>query len=264
MSDWDAARYDRVSDPQVGWGRRVMLRLAPRAGERILDLGCGTGRLTTEMSALVPGGLVVGLDRSQAMLNVARSAAPSMTAAMETGSLYWVRADGLSIPFVSAFDAVFSTATLHWISDHPAAFQSVLSVLRPAGRLVAQCGGGRNLERLYSRAAILMRTRHYADFFDGWRDPWLFASADSTREALEHAGFTAVDTWLEEAPTFFHDASAYSEFVRCVCLRHHLERLPPDQHAAFVAELARAAASDDPPFTLDYWRLNIDARRPPA
>ena len=69
--DWDATRYDRISDPQVEWGRRVIARLGPQAGERILDLGCGTARLTSELATLVPGGLVIGLDRSEAMLGVA-------------------------------------------------------------------------------------------------------------------------------------------------------------------------------------------------
>src|SRR6476659_10045031 len=72
MSDWDAAKYHRVSDPQLAWGRVVAERLVPAAGERILDVGCGTGRLTEEI-ARTPGITVVGLDRSASMLGQARS-----------------------------------------------------------------------------------------------------------------------------------------------------------------------------------------------
>ena len=71
MSDWDATRYHRLSDPQPAWGRKVLARLAPRSGERILDLGCGTGRLTTGMAA-GPGIVAIGFDRSKAMLAEAR------------------------------------------------------------------------------------------------------------------------------------------------------------------------------------------------
>ncbi len=76
MPDWDATRYHRVPDPQLAWGRRALDRLAPRPGERILDLGCGTGRLTAEIAA-GPGTLVVGLDRSAAMLSQARGQTPA-------------------------------------------------------------------------------------------------------------------------------------------------------------------------------------------
>ena len=80
---------------------------------------------------------------------------------------------------------------------------------------------------------------------------------------LEHAGFSAIDVFLESAPTTLPDAVAFEEFVSCVCIRHHLARLPDDEsRRAFTDRLTALAAADDPPFTLDYWRLNIAATRP--
>src|SRR5215471_11789798 len=166
MSDWDAAKYHRVSDPQLAWGRAVASRLLPLSGERILDLGCGTGRLTVEL-AQTPGIQVIGLDRSAAMLKQARGQAgvrPGSDGG-QTGvrpgsdpglSPAYVLADGEGLPFANAFDAVFSAAVFHWIPDHDALFQSVHTALKPGGRLVAQCGGARNLDRLYGRARTLM------------------------------------------------------------------------------------------------------------
>lgn len=257
--DWDASRYDRVSDPQVGWGLRVIERLAPQPHERILDIGCGTGRLTREIAGRVPRGLAVGLDLSEPMLRVAAHAPQA-----RGGSLHWVRGDAARLPFESAFDAVFSTATLHWIADHARTFQTVLAALRPGGRFVAQAGGGRNLERLYTRAAVLARTPAFAQAFTGWRDPWNFRAPEETRTLLERTGFSRVTVWLEEAPVAFPAAPAFAEFVSCVCLRHHLARLPPSRHGEFTGALTRLSEADNPPFTLDYWRLNIDAVRPPA
>ena len=264
MSDWDASRYDRVSNPQVEWGRRVILRLSPRSNERVLDLGCGTGRLTAEIGASVPDGAVVGFDRSAAMLGVASQMWPAAAGAARQARIWLVRGDGTKLPFARAFDAVFSTATLHWIGDHEALFQSVFEALRPGGRFVAQCGGGRNLERLYRRCAVMMVNAPYADSFLGWRDPWHFAETAPTHAALLRAGFVEADASLEFAPVTFEGASTFAEFISCVCVRHHIERLPGDLQRTFVSELTSAARCDDPPYTLDYWRLNISARRPPA
>lgn len=255
MADWDAERYHRLSDPQLAWGRAVLDRLDPRPGERILDLGCGTGRLTSEIAGRT-GRMVVGLDRSEAMLAEARRASPASAA--------YVRGDGARLPFDAAFDAVYSAATFHWILDHARLFDSIASVLRPGGRLVAQCGGGPNLRRLLERSHALMDAPPYASHMQGWSDPWTFAYPDETRERLERAGFEDVQVWLEETPTSLPGAQAFADFISCVCVRHHVDRLPAALRQPFVHALTNLASADAPAFTLDYWRLNLTARKPPA
>jgi len=252
MSDWDAGRYHRLSDPQLGWGRAVLARLKPARGERILDIGCGTARMTSEIAAR-PGLFIVGLDLSAAMLS---------EAARGSHPVRLVRGDGASLPFSGTFDAVFSTATFHWIADHDALFRGIARALRAGGRLVAQCGGGPNLARLLDRARVLMRTPPYAAAFDGWRDPWHFAGTTETESRLAAADLADVAVSLEPAPTSFADAAAFADFISCVCVRHHVDRLPQPLRGPFVAALAGQASGDEPPFTLDYWRLNIAARKP--
>jgi trans-aconitate 2-methyltransferase len=262
MPDWDAARYHRVSDPQFDWGQRIIARLQPLAGERILDLGCGTGRLTREIIKAAGGrstARVIGLDRSGAMLAVARA-----DAAISEWPIAYVQGDGAALPFANAFDAVFSAATLHWIHDHTAVFRSVSTALVPSGRFVAQCGGTRNLERMLEHTRALMASSPYREHFAGWRDPWNFADPETTAARLKAAGLTGIKTWLEEAPVDLENAEKYADFVSCVCIRHHLDRLPPNLRRSFTDDLTARAAGDAHPFTLDYWRLNIGARKPPA
>jgi trans-aconitate methyltransferase len=254
--DWDATSYHQLSEPQQAWGRRVLERIGPAGTERALDIGCGTGRLTAELAHMLPQGQVVGLDRSASMLETA--AAWLRTSAPGTRL---VLADAAALPFNRAFDIVFSTATFHWVPDHSALFRSIIVALKPGGRLVAQCGGGPNIALLHARAERLMRTR-YLPWFDGWRDPWYFADVESTRRRLAGAGFQDIELSLEEAPTTFPDARAFAEFITTVCVRMHLARLPRIERQAFVEALTVEAAGDTPPFTLDYWRLNISARRP--
>ena len=259
MTEWDAERYHRLSDPQVAWGQRVLDRLAPAVGETILDLGCGTGRLTAQLAAGAADGLVVGLDYSSAMLSQARA-----WLARQAPGVGLVRADAAALPFAETFDAVFSAATLHWVPDHAAAFRSIFRALRPGGRLVAQCGGGPNLARLLERTHALMSSPRFAPHFGTWRDPWYFADEPSTIVELQQAGFDDIDVSLESAPVTLRDAAAFSDFIACVCVRHHVDRLPTARRAEFVGALAEAAAVDDPPYTLDYWRLNISARKASA
>jgi len=251
MSDWDAAAYHRLSDPQLAWARTVAARLQPAPGERILDIGCGTGRLTAEIAER-PGIVVVALDRSSAMLAEARQA----------HRLRLVQADATELPFEQAFDAAFSAATFHWIFDHDRLFEGIHHALKAGGRLVAQCGGGANLRRLYDRAARLQESPGYRKWFVSWSDPWRFEGVPETEARLARAGFAGIDVSLVPMPITLDGAQAYADFTTCVCLRHHLERLPATERGRFVADMTAQAAADDPPFTLDYWRLNMSGRRP--
>jgi trans-aconitate 2-methyltransferase len=269
--DWNASRYHAISDPQFEWGLRVLRRLAPRAGERILDLGCGTARLTAVLLETMGYGHVVGVDRSEAMLQEAArrtSARPPVTvlhdATADPSHLNYVLADGGALPFADVFDGVFSTAALHWMPDHDAVFASVYRALAPGGRFVAQCGGGPNLERLFSRAADLMRDQAFAAHFTAWERPWEFADVPTTMMRLERAGFRSVQVTLEWAPAVFPDRDSFGEFIGLINLRPHLAYLPDADRPAFVAALTDRAETDPDPFTLDYWRLNIDARKPDA
>ena len=272
MAEWDAERYHRVSNPQLEWGRQVLRRLAPQPGERILDIGCGTGRLTAELVAALGEGTVVAVDRSEAMLREASAQAcsavgPHKLAQEPDGNpepvrVCFVRADGAALPFVDAFDAVLSTATFHWILDHDQLFASIYRALAPGGRLVAQCGGGSNLGRLIARAGVLASSPALSRHFRGWRGPWEFADVPVTIERLDRAGFTAINVFLEPAPATFDDRASFREFVACVCLKDHLTRIPDPDRASFLDTLADQAEGDSPPFTLDYWRLNLAGTKP--
>jgi hypothetical protein len=112
-------------------------------------------------------------------------------------------------------------------------------------------------------AEQVMRDPPFAAFFADWSSPWEFASAETTAERLRVAGFIGIDTNVEPAPTTLASEAEYRAFVTTVIYHPHLERLrsaPLKQH--FIGRVTGLAAREDRPFTLDYWRLNISARKP--
>lgn len=256
--EWDARAYHTVSEPQFEWGKRVLSTLDLRGDEVVMDAGCGTGRLTTLLAERVPDGLVVAVDRSENMVRVAtENLAPS------ADRVFVALADISSLPFRESFDVVFSTATFHWVLDHDGLFASLLISLTPGGCLHAQCGGEANLARIHHRAHALMKTPEFASKFRDWQEPWRYAGSSETRRRLARAGYVDVETSLEESPVTFADAESFAAFVSTVVLRPFLARIPDAvSRTSFVEQITKEAGSDDPPFALDYWRLNIRARRP--
>ena len=257
--EWNSSVYHRLSWPQLSWGKKVLSRLRLRGDEAVLDAGCGTGRLTAELVEALPRGRVVGIDLSQNMLAAAREHLRSAL----TGRVGLVAADLLHLPFERAFDGIVSTAAFHWVLDHDRLFCELRRTLRPGGWLEAQCGGGANVAVLRKRALGLATTPEFSAFFADFREPWFYADAEAAAGTLDRAGFVDVVTSLEPAPTVLDDAKQYSEFVRHIILRQHLKRIPhEDLRARFMTRLTEAAGADDPPFALDYWRLNLTGRNP--
>jgi trans-aconitate 2-methyltransferase len=259
MREWNADSYHQVSSPQFDWGTAVLDRLPLAGDELVLDVGCGTGRLTEKLLDRLPGGRVVGIDLSSNMLQVARDFLRSRFG----NRIHLVLADASALPTLGAADAIFSTATFHWVRDHPRLFRTLHAALKPGGLLVAQCGGGANIARVHDRAATLMREPQFAPYFTSWQEPWEFSDAGTTARRLEEAGFEDVHTHLFPAPLVQPDANAYQTFITTVICRPHLAYLPePSLQDVFIERLTALAAADDPPFELDYWRLNLDARKP--
>jgi trans-aconitate 2-methyltransferase len=242
--DWDARTYDRVADPMTRWGTAVLDRLPLEGTERVLDAGCGSGRVTEQLAERLPNGQVVALDGSPAMVEATRDRLARFGDRVE----YVVADLGKPLP-IEPVDAILSTATFHWVLDHDALFRNLAAVLRPGGLLVAQCGGVGNIASIQ---------RVLAGIGDGWTGPVHFASPIETVERLDAAGFVDPECWLQDEPTRFERGEAFEAYLRTVVLGAHLERLPAEEHDGFV----RAVASGLPSPVIDYVRLNIVARRP--
>jgi trans-aconitate 2-methyltransferase len=191
----------------------------------------------------LPRGKVIAVDYSKAMLEQA-----SRNLAGHGRRVEFVEADlGQPLPLRETVDAVFSTATFHWVRDHDQLFRNLAAVMRPGAQLVAQCGGKGNLD---SVGAVLE-----AQGVE-WR-AWAYHGAESTAGRLSAAGFVDIETWLNPEPTPFESREALGEFLATVVLRTFLEALPEADRAGFVESVVAGLGK----LELDYVRLNITARR---
>ena len=259
--EWDAAEYHRLSIPQFQWGQRVLSELKLRGDECVLDAGCGTGKLTRLLLQNLPRGRVVGLDLSRNMVRHARRGLRR-----EFGDrAQFVAADLLALPFCEVFDGIFSTASFHWVLDHDALFRNLFAALRSGGWFHAQCGGGPNLARLRERVRTLSQTAEFSQWLGQFPEPWLFSDAEQAARRLRSAGFHEVKADLEQASFTVSSKEEFRGYLRTFVLHRHLELFPTeDLRERFVKELAVASEEDNPPWTLDYWRLNLRGRKPTA
>lgn len=222
----------------------MLERLALRGDETVLDAGCGSGRVTEQLLERLPEGRVIAADAAPSMLVEARRRLERFGDRVE-----FVECDlGQPLPIDGPVDAVFSTATFHWVPDHDALVANLAAVLRPGGRLVAQCGGAGNIASIQ---------RAVAEVGEAWAGPWAFSTPEEMAGRLAAAGFTDIETWLHDEPTVIEPGEPLETFLRTVVLRLHVDQLPEERRDSFV----RAVADRLPGGRIDYVRLNILARR---
>ncbi len=220
-------------------------RLILRGDETVLDACCGSGRVTQALVQRLLRGHVIGVDGSAGMIAAAAQRLGD-SAELIVGDLAELDLGGRQV------DAVFSSAVFHWLADHEVLFGQLHAVLRPAGRLVAQCGGEGNTPELLTATLAVGAREPFAPYLDSW-SPWNFAGPGVTADRLRAAGFTDVRTGLVQRPASYEDLR---EWLQVNALSAHLLRLPEDLRERYVDEVHTALG---PKPTITYIRLDLDA-----
>jgi trans-aconitate methyltransferase len=245
---WNPDAYDGDHAFVYEYGEALLDLLAPAAGERVLDLGCGTGHLTAAVDAA--GASVVGVDASGEMVAEARTTHPSLA---------FVRGDVRRLPFDGSFDGVLSNAVLHWVADQDAALSSVHDALRPGGRFVAELGGSGNVSRIVGAVEAELDERGYEA-----GEPWHFPSVGEYAGRLERHGFEVRLARLFDRPTELEDGEAGLENWLRMFGGELLGAVPEAERAAVRAAAAdrlREELFEAGTWTADYRRLRFVAVR---
>lgn len=248
---WKAHDYDRQLSFVSAYGKGVVELLTPQPGERILDLGCGTGDLANEISA--SGAHVTGMDDSAEMIERAKSKYPGLT---------FLAGDGENFDTESPYDAIFSNAALHWMKDADGVVRSVYGALKPGGRFVAEFGGKGNIDGIY-QALKTVFADHYGMDADT-RNPWYFPSLGQYTTLLESHGFRVRIAHHFDRPTKLPEGKDGVKYW----LLHFGDRFfagfsaeEKDEAIARISQAARATLWREDAFYADYKRLRVFAEK---
>ncbi len=244
MSAWNAEQYEGRHSYVWQFGGSLVELLQPRQGERILDLGCGTGQLTAEIAA--SGAQVVGLDSSPDMLGQARQNYPK---------LKFVLADATSFSFEEPFDAVFSNAALHWVKDAEASVQCIAAALRPGGRIVAEFGGQGNIREILAALGAVFGAAAEE------LCPWRFCGISEYTTLLEQHGLEVRQASLFDRPTPLEGERGMEDWIEMFC-GSYFRDLSADRAKEKVREVAahlRPKLYREGVWILDYRRLRVVA-----
>jgi trans-aconitate methyltransferase len=229
MTTWNPTDYARNSSIQQTWARELIAKLKLRGDERMLDIGCGDGKVTAEIAAQIPRGSLLGIDNSPDMVGYAK-------ASYEGGNLRFAVADASALPFGGEFDVVFSNACLHWIYDHRPVLAGIRRALRPGGRALLQMGGKGNAAGALEVATELMASPRWHRYFEGFAFRYGFHGPSEYREWLTEAGLRPVRVELIPK-TMRHDGAAgLAGWIRTTWIPY-TNAVPIEEREAFIEEL---------------------------
>lgn len=197
---WNANLYDQSHAFVSQYGSNLVELLAPKEGEIVLDLGCGTGDLAYELHTM--GINVIGVDKSENMIIQARNKYPQIE--------FDVR-DATELAFSQEFDAVFSNATLHWVQPPLKALNSIYNSMKQGGRFVAEFGGKGNVQTITDE--IIHQINEEGIPFQSEKYPWYYPSIGEYTALMEQAGFRVTFAQHFDRPTPLQGAAGLSNWI---------------------------------------------------
>lgn len=244
MTEWNAGAYARESGLQWAMAEEVLALLHVSGQERVLDVGCGDGKITAVIAERVPGGSVAGIDPSRDMIAfAARKFDP-----VSHPNLRFEVGDARRIPFSREFDLAVSFNALHWVREQAQALSSIHSVLKPGGtaqlRLVSK-GERKSLEHVIEETRM---SPNWSQYFAGYHAPYLHLTPEQYRALAEDAGFRVTSLQANDKAWNFQSREGFVGFATATFVEW-TRRLPDGEKQAFIADVLdryRLVAAEHP------------------
>lgn len=256
--EFDAEKYKKASAHQRQWGEKLIAELDLKGDERILDLGCGDGGLTAQLTELVPIGLVVGIDASRSMIDSARKN-------HKNENLRFDLMDINTIDFEDEFDVIISNAALHWIKDHKRLLQNVYKSLKAGGIVRFNFAADGNCSTFFKVVRQVMAEERYTEYFDVFDWPWYMPTVDEYEKILKQFGFKQIRVSSENADVYFPDKEAMTgwidqpsivPFLKCI---DDIDKQP--FRDAVVENMIKEAIQPDGSCFEAFRRINVFAKK---
>jgi trans-aconitate 2-methyltransferase len=251
-NQWASALYESKHSFVWRYGADCLELLSPQLGDRILDLGCGTGQLTHEIAK--HGAIAIGIDKAPTMISQARQNYPN---------LQFEVADATDFHFEQPFDAVFSNATLHWIKEPERVISCIWQALKPGGRFVAEFGGKGNVNAIATAITKVLEAQGYP--VKPELNPWYYPSIGEYTTLLEKQGFSVTYATLFERPTALEDGEkGLKNWLEMFVANSFLQQILKNKHLSVIQDIEnqlRPQLYRDGTWYVDYIRIRVVARK---
>jgi trans-aconitate 2-methyltransferase len=229
---WDADKYDEVKSPQVDAGKELITMAKVRDTDSILDIGCGTGKLTVELARLASKGFVTGIDTSEEMLQKAR------TVSGDLKHIRLINIQAQSMGFSEMFDLVFSNSTLQWIKEQRKVVGLMHKSFKKGGRIACQLPAKNFCKEFFGYSDNAIALLGFEKYFKKWQSPWYLPDKEEYQDLLEDAGFQGVDVFYRDYRIVFDSINGGIQWWASAGLRPYLEMLPPGEQEYFKYAVA--------------------------
>lgn len=258
---WNAEDYYKSSSEQKKWAVELLKKLELKGNERILDIGCGDGKIAAEIATRVPHGYVVGIDSSEDMVRFAAGTFPPD----QFPNLSFQRLDAGKLNFDGGFDVVVSFACLHWVKNHLPVLQGIRRSLVPSGRILLQFGGRGNAAGIQEVTSRVAEREQWKQFFPEIPFPWGLYGPEEYSQWLKQAGFRTSRIELLPKDMAHKGLEGFKAWVRTTHALPYLQKIPEDLKPEFLDEVVRAYVEEYPPDEKDLVhvqmvRLEVEAQ----
>jgi trans-aconitate 2-methyltransferase len=259
MDCWNPELYSVSSSPQKSWGIELITKLNLKGNEKVLDVGCGDGKLSAEMARKLPEGSVLGIDLSQSMITFARE----HYLPENFPNLAFMQIDATDLNFSSEFDIVFSNAAIHWIKDHELVLKVIWKSLKPGGKFLAQFGGRGNAAEIFEVVDLMLEDEKWISYFKNFIFPFRFYGPAEYLKWLKSTGFSVKRLELNPKDMFLEGKRELFAWSFSI-LHPYTRQVPQNMQETFINEFVSIFVNNHPPDNKGYVhvrmiRLEIEA-----
>ena len=253
--EFNGEKYAKASTHQKEWGNKIIGELKLKGNETILDLGCGDGALTFELSQRVPDGKVIGIDASEGMISVAKN--------KEYERLEFKIMDINNIQIEEKVNLIFSNAALHWVKNHERLLETCYSILKKDGMIRFNFAGDGNCQNYFKVVKVWMNKAPYCQYFKDFEWPWYMPSIEDYKTLIGKIGnYTSIKIWGENADRYFQSQEALIGWIDQPSLVPFMVYLPEGYRESFrtgvIQDMLNLTGQADGTYFETFRRINIE------